>query len=347
MLYCVHESIKVGSPRGKQRKAAGLGEAGPRGMGRVEDRCPAAGVGGPASGTSECFPGSEPHDSGTMDTRCESGRDSGSGIQTPARPAKSTDAGVETRAAAGSGKITPGVRSAKTCLGWADPAGSSEERFWSEAENATGSILDASVGLQSEKGWLCLSTGTCRGCSPISSGVKKNSPNSNPMKRSCFRMRLVSASIPASDEAGPREANASEFLPPASIGSGSICRDGWLHFWAERDSYVQPGETGRDSCRFCNIWSGHSEATPSTSMWMEPIGTRVRRSCSFLSVIPRFILNIFPLTSQPSMSRSAFGGRVDMKSPGTSGSTASIPSISVSRAKSTTGPKIESNNYAS
>src|SRR4030065_110284 len=69
-----------------------------------EDLCPAAGVGGPASGTSECFPGSEPHDSGTMDTRCESGRDSGSGIQTPARPGKGNGGGGGEKSAGGGGE---------------------------------------------------------------------------------------------------------------------------------------------------------------------------------------------------------------------------------------------------
>lgn len=167
------------------------------------------------------------------------------------------------------------------------------------------------------------------------------------MKPSSFRMKLALAFIPVSGEVGPGRVNASKFPPPASTGNGSICPAGWRHCWGGKDWYARPGVTARDFCRSCSIWIEHSEAIPSTSMWMGLTGTKAKLSSSFSSAILGFILSTFLPTNPRSTNRSASGDKANMKLPEMSGSIVWTLSISDSREKSIIGRKRESDNYAS
>ena len=160
-------------------------------------------------------------------------------------------------------------------------------------------------------------------------------------------MKLASVFIPALGEVGLRRASVSKSPLPASTGNGSTCPAGWRLCWGGKDSYAQPKATGRDSCRSCSICSERSQAIPSISMLMAPIGTKAKQSNSFFSAIPGFISSTSLLTSQLSMSRNAFGAKADMKLPAMSGSIALTPRISDSKVRWIIGREPESSNYAS
>lgn len=58
-------------------------------------------------------------------------------------------------------------------MGWSDFGGTFETRVWDKAEGTIGSELDASGGISSEAGQLCLFLSQSRGSQEVSTRVKK------------------------------------------------------------------------------------------------------------------------------------------------------------------------------
>jgi len=347
MLYLSHEGFSFDASRGDQREAAGTSEAGSGGMDGIEDRRHAVGFGGTTSGADKRFAGSEPHDSGTIDKWCKSGRHTGSGTQTAAGACRSADIRAHRAPRARFGEDATGLRPIASRLGRADTGDSPKENLRVATEGTPSPILVASSWLQSETGRICLSAGSGQRRHRFSGAVKKNSPSLNPMKRSSFRMKPASVSILASDGVGPGEVNVSKSQLPASIGNGSTCLAGLRPSWEGKVSSAQLRVTARDSCLFSNICSVRSGVTPSISTLTAPNGTKAKKFNSFSRAIPGFISSIYLPTSQPSTNRNASGGKADTKSPVMSGSIVSTPFISNSKARSTTGQQPETNSYAS
>ena len=235
MLYSYHESFKFDASRSHPRKATSPGQANPGSLDRDQDRRLIAGFGGPASGMGKRFAGSKSHDSGTLDTWSKSGRNPGSHNGSPTGPSNPTNAGSEATARARSGKASPGIWSPESILGWTDTGSSLEEALWPEARSTAGTILAASLRLQSETSGLCLSSSASQGRPPFSPGVKKNCATLSLMKPSFSRMRPALAYIPGWDEGGLRKVSVLKYLLPANTENDSIYPVGWLPYWGGRE----------------------------------------------------------------------------------------------------------------
>jgi hypothetical protein len=235
MIYLYHESFKFDASRSYPRKAASPGKASPGSPDRDQDRGLIAGFGGPTSETGKYDVGSQPHDSGTLDQRSESRRNPGSDTGTQTWPPNSTNGISEAKARARSWKASPGIWPSEIFLGWTDAGSTSKEALWSESKGAAGTILVASLGLQSEARRLCLLAGSGQRCPTFSRGVKKNCATWNSMKPSFSRTRLALACIPGWDEVGLRKASVLRSLLPANTMSDSTSPVGWLPCWGGRE----------------------------------------------------------------------------------------------------------------
>jgi hypothetical protein len=235
MLYLYHESFKFDTSRSHPRKAARPGKASPGSPDRDQDRGLIAGLGEPASGTGKRAVGSQPHDFGTLDQGSESGRNPGSHTGAPTRPTNSTNTLSEATSRERSGQAAAGIWPTESSLGWTDAGGTSKEALWSESEGTAGTILAASLRLQSEAGRLCLSSGSGQGCPTFSPGIKKNFATLILMKPSFSRMRPALVCIPVWEEGGLRKVSVLRYRPPASTENDSIYSVGWLPCWGLRE----------------------------------------------------------------------------------------------------------------
>ena len=235
MLYSSHESFKSDAPRSKPRETASLSKASSGGMDRDKDRCLVAGFGGPAAGMGNRFVWAKPYDFGSLDSWSEPRGNPSSNTEASSGSPNSVNTRREATVGAASGKETPRIRPAQSCLGWANTGGTPKAAFWTEVESSAGSEVAAPIRLQFKTGQLCLSSSPRRRFPQFSKGVKKNCAILNPERPLFFRMRPALAFIPAWDEAGPRKANDFGFQPIASTTNGSICLVGWRHCWGGRD----------------------------------------------------------------------------------------------------------------
>ncbi len=235
MLYLSHESVEFSTRRSNPRETTSLGEASPGGMGRDKDRCLVAGFGQPATGMGSRFVWAKPYDFGSLDSWSEPRGNPSSNTEVPSGSPYSVNARREATVGAASGKETPRIRPAQSCLGWANIGGTPKAAFWTEAESSASSDVAAPIRLLPKAGQLCLSSGPRRRLPQFSKGVKKNCVILNPDRPLFFRMRPALAFIPAWGGAGPRGASDFGFPPKASTTTGSICLVGWRHCWGGRD----------------------------------------------------------------------------------------------------------------
>ncbi len=235
MLYLSHESVKFGAQRGNPRETASLGKASSGGVDWDKDCRLVAGFGGPAAGMGNRFVWAKPYDFGSLDSWSEPRGNPSSNTEAPSGSPYSVNARREATVGAASGKETPRIRPAQSCLGWANTGGTLKAAFWTEAESSASSEVAAPIRLQPKAGQLCLSSGPRRRFPQFSKGVKKNCAILNPGRPLFFRMRPALAFIPAWDGVGLRGANDLGFQPIASTTHGSICLVGWRHCWGGRD----------------------------------------------------------------------------------------------------------------